>query len=91
MLSPQIEDAVARVRILAARGIPEEDLLEHIASSLGRNLSPLAFMTVLREAFGVPLLALRESAEGWVGLDRPGADASSQEVAEVLHAHQLEH
>ena len=83
-MSARTEDAVARVRILAARGVKEEDLLEHIASSLGRELSQLTLMAVLRQAFGVPLLVLRESAAWWIGLDQPGCDVSSQDVADVL-------
>lgn len=84
-MSVRVEDAVVRVRALAARGVPVDGLLEHIASSLGRELSPLTLMAVLMEAFGVPLSILRDGVEGWKGLGRPGCDAATDEVAKVLH------
>lgn len=83
-MSARTEDAVVRVRTLAARGMPVDGLLEHIVSSLGRELSPLALMAVLMEAFGVPLVVLREAVEGWIGLERPGWETPTDEVAKAL-------
>lgn len=84
-MSARTEDAVVRVRALAARRISVDGLLEHIASSLGRELSPLTLMAVLKEAFGVPLPILRDGVEGWIGLGRPGCETATDEVAKVLH------
>lgn len=83
-MSVRTEDAVQRIRVLADRGLQEEDLIEHVASSLGRELSPLTFIAVLGEAFGIPLMVLRDRAEGWIGLDQPGCTTSTGEVAAVL-------
>lgn len=82
-MSARSENAVARVRALASRGMPEDALLEHVVSSLGRELSPLSFMAVLREAFDIPLLVLRDRAEGWEGLGQPGCLIPTQVVADL--------
>lgn len=83
-MSARTEDAVARVRVLASRGMPEEALLEHVVSSLGRELSPLTFIAVLREAFDIPLLVLRDRAEGWEGLGQPGCLIPTHVVTDLI-------
>jgi hypothetical protein len=83
--SQRTDDAVERLRTLAARGLATEDLMEHLVSCLGRELSPLSFMAVLRRAFRIPLTVLRDAAEGWVGCGRVGCDTSTEVVAEALN------
>jgi len=47
-------------------------------------LAPLTFIAALREAFGVPLVVLRDAAEGWAGLNRAGCDIPTDVVVGVL-------
>ena len=83
-MSSRVDRTVQRLQSLALRGMGTEDLLEHIVSSLGEELSPLTLMACLRYAFGVPLLDLRDRVEGWQGLNRPGCDVPTREVVAAL-------
>lgn len=83
-MSSRVDWTVQRLRTLAARGVMAEDLLEHIVSCLGDELSPLTFMACLSGAFDVPLFDLRDKVEGWQGLDRAGCDVPTSEVVAAL-------
>lgn len=83
-MSSRVDWTVQRLQTLALRGVVAEDLLEHIVSSLGDELSPLTVMASLRGAFDVPLFDLRDKVEGWQGLDRAGCDVPTSEVVAAL-------
>ena len=83
-MSSRVDWSVQRLQMLALKGLATDELLEHLVSCLGDELSPLTFMAGLRGAFDVPLFRLRDQAEGWVGLNRPGCDLSTAEAVKSL-------
>ena len=83
-MSERREITVSRLRDLALRGAGVEEVLEHIVSGLGPELSPLTLMAVLMEAFGIPLEVLRDGVEGWERIDREECDIPTEVVVGVL-------
>jgi hypothetical protein len=83
-MSARVEFAASRLRYLAQHGLTSEELLEHVVSCLGNELTPFAFIATLREAFGISVFVLRDQVECWVGLGLPGCDTPTSDVVSAL-------
>lgn len=77
-----VEQCASAARVAALQGAGVEEILEQIVMCLGESLRPIAFIAVLREAFGVPVQTLRD-LENWERLHASG-DMTTPEVVALL-------
>jgi len=68
---------ITELRTRAASGEPPSTILRWLKDELRSDFSHVRFYHILMEAFGIPLVVLRDS-ENWVGLSPQGTESDQE-------------